>query len=96
MIVMASLREKIGQMLLVGLRAMELSAEERSLVRTYPFGGFIHFSHNLGEPKQIFSLRRSLWQTDSPGFKANSDLAHVQAQIGHQRVEKDNDAQHLQ
>jgi beta-N-acetylhexosaminidase len=59
---MATLREKIGQMIMVGLKGEELSREEKRLVDEYPFGGFILFAHNLREPKQILSLCRSLWE----------------------------------
>lgn len=55
---MASLREKIGQMIMVGLQGEELTQEEER----YPFGGFILFGHNLKEPKQILSLCRTLWE----------------------------------
>ncbi len=57
---MPSLREKIGQMIMVGLAGEELSREEERVLRDYPFGGFILFSHNLKEPTQILSLTRSL------------------------------------
>lgn len=60
---MSELRKKIGQMFMVGLAAEEIGANEQSLLRDYPFGGYIFFSHNLKEPKQILSLCRSLWQT---------------------------------
>ena len=59
---MATLEKQIGQMIMVGLRGEELTQEEKSLIRDYPFGGFILFSHNLKEPKQILSLCRSLWE----------------------------------
>ncbi len=55
-------KEKIGQMFMVGLRGEEIAPEERRLLKDYPFGGFILFSHNLREPKQILSLCRTLWQ----------------------------------
>lgn len=58
---MATLREKIGQMIMIGLRGEELSQAEERLLEDYPFGGFILFGHNLKEPKQILSLCRSLW-----------------------------------
>ena len=58
----STLREAIGQMFMVGLAGTKLSAEERSLLREYPFGGFILFNHNLKEPKQILALCRSLWE----------------------------------
>lgn len=59
---MASFKEKIGQLLMIGLRGTELSAEERNLRREYSFGGFILFNHNLKEPEQILTLCRSLWE----------------------------------
>ena len=69
---MPSLREKIGQMIMVGLAGEELSREEERVLRDYPFGGFILFSHNLKEPKQILSLTRSLWEIsrEAPPFIA--------------------------
>ena len=69
---MASLREQIGQMIMIGLKGEELTAEERSLRRDYPFGGFILFSRNLKGPKQILSLYRSLRQNNGelPPFVA--------------------------
>ncbi len=59
---MATLREKIGQMIMIGLKGEELTWEEKRLFKDYPFGGFILFSHNLREPKQILELCRSLWE----------------------------------
>jgi len=43
---MATLKEKIGQMIMVGLRSEEPTQEEKQLLKDYPFGGFILFSHN--------------------------------------------------
>jgi beta-N-acetylhexosaminidase len=57
---MPSLEEAVGRMFMIGLRGTELSEGERSLLRDYPFGGFILFDHNLKEPKQILALCRSL------------------------------------
>jgi beta-N-acetylhexosaminidase len=59
---MAYLREQIGPMIMVGLPGEELGAAEQQLLKDHPFGGFILFSHNLKEPKQILSLCPSLWQ----------------------------------
>ena len=69
---MATLKEKIGQMIMVGLKGEELTKEEEQLLRNYPFGGFILFAHNLKEPKQILSLCRSLWEIEKehPPFLA--------------------------
>src|SRR3989338_7072126 len=61
---MATLKEKIGQMIMIGLKGEELTKEEEQLLRNYPFGGFILFAHNLKEPKQILSLCRSLWEIE--------------------------------
>ena len=55
---MAALREQIGQLFMIGLKGEQLTTEDRSLLRDYPFGSFILFSHNLKEPKQILSLCR--------------------------------------
>jgi len=69
---MATLKEKIGQMFMVGLKGEEVTGEEKQLLKDYPFGGFILFSHNLKEPKQILSLCRTLWETSrkNPPFIA--------------------------
>jgi beta-N-acetylhexosaminidase len=61
--IMSEMREKIGQLIMVGVAGKGLTPEERRLLRNYPFGGFILFSHNLEEPEQIVSLSRSLWDT---------------------------------
>src|SRR3990167_4742128 len=69
---MATLKEKIGQMIMIGLKGEELTKEEEQFLRNYSFGGFILFAHNLKEPKQILSLCRSLWEIekDPPPFIA--------------------------
>src|SRR4051812_40073625 len=58
---MPSVREKIGQMIMIGVKGDD-AAPEKILFKDYPFGGFILFSHNLNEPKQILNLCRSLWE----------------------------------
>jgi beta-N-acetylhexosaminidase len=60
---MATLKEKVGQMFIVGLQGEALAHEEKAAIKRYPFGGFLLFSHNCCEPAQILSLSRSLWQT---------------------------------
>ena len=57
---------------MIGLEGEELTPEETRFLRDYPFGGFILFTHNLKEPKQILSLCRSLWKTarETPPFIA--------------------------
>jgi beta-N-acetylhexosaminidase len=60
---MPTLKEKIGQMFIVGVRGESLSSEEKRIVEHYPFGGFILFGHNCCEPAQILSLCQALWET---------------------------------
>jgi beta-N-acetylhexosaminidase len=62
----------IGQMLMVGVNATELSAEERLVFGEVGIGGFILYKHNLSDPEQIVALCRSLWdlKTDHPPFIA--------------------------
>jgi beta-N-acetylhexosaminidase len=61
--VMPTLKEKIAQMFLVGVRGQELTGEERIAIEHYAFGGFILFGHNCCTPAQILSLCRALWET---------------------------------
>jgi beta-N-acetylhexosaminidase len=56
-------RENIGQMVMIGVAGEELTADEKALLKEYPFGGFILFAHNVKEPQQILALCRSLWET---------------------------------
>src|SRR5687767_4807689 len=58
---MTGLRDKIGQMFVVGLTGEELTRDDERFLDEYSFGGFILFSHNLKNPEQILSLSRSLW-----------------------------------
>jgi beta-N-acetylhexosaminidase len=60
---MATLKEKVGQMFIVGLQGEALAREEKAIIERYPFGGFILFSHNCYEPAQILCLCRDLWQS---------------------------------
>jgi beta-N-acetylhexosaminidase len=58
---MATLREKIAQMFLVGVGGNHLTGAERSIIANHPFGGFILFSRNCCAPAQILDLCRDLW-----------------------------------
>jgi beta-N-acetylhexosaminidase len=60
---MTTLREKIGQMFMIGVQGESLSRDERLIIEECGFGGFILFAHNCREPKQILSLCRALWET---------------------------------
>lgn len=57
------LREKIGQMFMIGVQGEALTRDERLIIEQCGFGGFILFSHNCREPRQILSLCRELWET---------------------------------
>ena len=69
---MNALREKIGQMFVVGCQGESLTSEDRLIYAEYPFGGFVLFAQNCVEPAQIVSLCRSLWESadESPPFIA--------------------------
>jgi beta-N-acetylhexosaminidase len=69
---MATLRQKTGQLFLVGCQGEALTREERLTFEQCSFGGFILFGHNCCEPRQILSLSRSLWQcaSEEPPFIA--------------------------
>jgi beta-N-acetylhexosaminidase len=69
---MTELEKQIGQMLLVGVRGTELSADERTAFHKYKFGGFVLFETNCENPAQIHQLCRSLWKvsSDLPPFIA--------------------------
>jgi beta-N-acetylhexosaminidase len=57
------LREKIGQMFMIGVQGGTLNRDERLIIEECGFGGFILFAHNCREPKQILWLCRALWET---------------------------------
>lgn len=68
---MQTLREKIGQMIMVGCRGESLSRKERLVFADYQFGGFILFRRNCCAPRQILSLCRDLWDgAERPPFIA--------------------------
>lgn len=59
---MQTLREKIGQMVMVGCQGESLGRDEQLIFAEYAFGGFVLFKQNCCEPRQILSLCGSLWQ----------------------------------
>jgi beta-N-acetylhexosaminidase len=67
-----ALRQKIGQVFIVGCQAEQLSHNEQLIFEEYAFGGFILFRENCCEPGQVSALCRSLWETasDEPPFLA--------------------------
>ncbi len=48
---------------MVGVQGEALSRDERLIIEQCGFGGFVLFSHNCREPKQILSFCRALWET---------------------------------
>lgn len=51
-----SLKEKIGQLLIVGLTGQALNDEIKSLINDYKIGGFIFFGRNISNADQTFKL----------------------------------------
>jgi beta-N-acetylhexosaminidase len=60
---MKTLRQKIGQLFLVGCQGEALSNDERLLIEEYQFAGLILFKINCGDPAQLVSLCRTIWQS---------------------------------
>jgi beta-N-acetylhexosaminidase len=58
----ATLKEKIGQLFMVGISGEALTPEERSILKSFPVGGFILFGRNCRQSIELLSLCRSLWQ----------------------------------
>jgi beta-N-acetylhexosaminidase len=69
---METLREKVGQMFLVGCQGESLSPNEQLIFAEYQFGGVILFKRNCAEPAQILALCQSLWESaiETPPFIA--------------------------
>ena len=55
-----NLREKVGQLFMLGIHGTEPSKEWRSLFKTYHPGGIILFSRNLEDPEQAAHLTNAL------------------------------------
>jgi beta-N-acetylhexosaminidase len=60
---METLREKIGQMFLVGCQGETLTHNEQLIFAEYQFGGVILFKRNCAEPAQLLNLCQSLWES---------------------------------
>jgi beta-N-acetylhexosaminidase len=69
---MVTVREKIGQMFLVGCQGRTLTRDEQLLFAKYQFGGVILFKRNCTDPVEIVHLCRDLWDSavDVPPFIA--------------------------
>lgn len=55
-----TLREKIGQRLVIGFPGTEIDAELEELIRTYKVGNFILFKHNIKDSSHLKNLCSSL------------------------------------
>ena len=55
-----NLKQKIGQMMVVGFKGIEPSEEVKDLIKNYHVGGIILFGRNIGTPKEILNLTREL------------------------------------
>lgn len=60
---MDTLRQKIGQLFLVGCQGESLTSDERLLIEEYQFAGLILFRKNCGDPRQLVSLCRAVWES---------------------------------
>ena len=60
---METLRQKLGQLFLVGCHGAALSSAEHLLIEEYQFAGVILFGRNCGEPAQLVALCRAIWQS---------------------------------
>jgi beta-N-acetylhexosaminidase len=60
---METLREKIGQMFLIGCQGKSLTRDEQLIFSEFQFGGFVLFKRNCAEPVQIVQLCRNLWDS---------------------------------
>jgi beta-N-acetylhexosaminidase len=56
------LRQKVGQLFMVGVSGETVTAEERLHFEEYGFGGFVLFKRNCQNAGQIVSLCRGLWE----------------------------------
>lgn len=61
-----TLRQQVGQLLMIGFAGHELSRDTRSWIREYRPGGVILFSRNLVDPQQIARLTSSLQSYADP------------------------------
>lgn len=59
---MNPIRQKLGQMFIVGCQGEALSKPQQLLVEEYQFGGFILFKENCREAAQLVALSHQLWQ----------------------------------
>ena len=55
-----SLNEKIGQLLLIGIKGYILSEEMKSMIKEYKFGNFILFAYNIKDLNQLENLTRDI------------------------------------
>lgn len=62
-----SLREKIGQMVMVGLEGYAVDDKARSLINEYKVGGFVLFGYNVQSSGQLLALINYLKITNSRG-----------------------------
>ena len=60
---METLREKVGQMFLIGCQGESLTRDEQLIFAEYQFGGFTLFKRNCAEPAQLVRLCRKLWDS---------------------------------
>ncbi|HBI27489.1 MAG TPA: beta-N-acetylhexosaminidase, partial [Peptococcaceae bacterium] len=61
-----TLKEKIGQMVIVGIEGEQISDSERQMIKENHVGGIILFKRNIQNANQMLSLINELKKTNSP------------------------------
>ncbi len=55
-----TIKQKVGQLMVVGFQKPELSKEDVEHLQTHSFGNFIYFKHNIANKEQILALSQRL------------------------------------
>lgn len=64
------IKKEIGQLFVVGFPGKEVTEELRYLIHEYHIGSVILFAHNIGTPKEVINLTKSLQkEAKSAGYK---------------------------
>ena len=58
-----TLREKLGQLIMVGFENTEFDEHLRTIIEDYKIGNFIYYASNCKNPKQIINLTKSIYSS---------------------------------
>ncbi|HLR92520.1 MAG TPA: glycoside hydrolase family 3 protein, partial [Atopostipes sp.] len=65
-----NIKQKIGQLFVVGFPGKELTVELKQMIHEYHIGGVILFAHNIGSPDEVLNLTTSLQkEAKQAGYK---------------------------